>query len=882
MWDAIAGKLIRTLEGHSEAVSSVAFSPDGLMIVSGSGDKTIRLWNTNTGKLVRTLEGCSDCVYSFVFNSNGGVIASAENHSKTIRLWNAGTSKLLRMLDGHTEDVNSVAFSPHGLMVASGSSDETIKLWNASTGKLLRTLNGEHPKGVNSVVYSPDGRMVASGSDGVSPDKTIKLWDASTGKLVRTLDGHSNDVSAVAFSPNGKMVVSGSRDKTAKLWDVSTGKLARTLEGHSNDVSSVAFSPNSHIVASGSNDKKIKLWDVGLGKLVRTLDGHSGSVNTVLFSPDGQMVVSGSDDKTIKLWEANTGNLIRTLEGHLGSVSFVAISANGKLIATGSDDHTIKLWETSTGNLVRTWQGHSGGIREVSFSPDGRMVVSGSNDKTIKLWEVDTGNLIRTLHEHSDSVNSVAFSPDGRVVLSGGKDGKIHIWSAQKGELLLTIIHTSGANGLAYTTDEYYVCTPTIERHVKWLVDDQVYENEKYKVRFNKPEIIAARLRSLTVEPAAIASAPPSSNTNTSVSNADTPKAPPPAPKDTTSPKIMIISPPLTRGQSAKPAANQVLKQSGSSLTVAGQALDESGVKEVTVRGATVRLDERGNFSAEVPLQVGDNPITVTATDNYGNRASESFTVRRESEPPPLLVATGRNFALVIGNNRYPNLPADRQLKTAIHDAQEVAKLLKADFGFETTLLTDAKRVGIINALNEYRRSLKPDDNLLIYYAGHGHFDDETKKAYWIPADADLISPANWIIADEVTSTIRAIPSRHILIVSDSCYSGTLTRATDFRLSTPAEHERYLEKMRGGTSRILMASGGNEPVADGGGGSHSVFARALLDGLHGMEERAFTAEELFYRFIKERVAGKSEQAPEYRYIQASGHESGDFVFVRVK
>lgn len=99
-------------------------------------------------------------------------------------------------------------------------------------------------------------------------------------------------------------------------------------------------------------------------------------------------------------------------------------------------------------------------------------------------------------------------------------------------------------------------------------------------------------------------------------------------------------------------------------------------------------------------------------------------------------------------------------------------------------------------------------------------------------------------------------------------------------MSTPAERERYLEKMRGGTSRILMASGGNEPVADGGGGNHSVFARALLDGLRGMEERVFTAEELFHRHIKEQVSGKSNQAPEYRYIQASGHDSGDFIFVR--
>jgi len=228
-------------------------------------------------------------------------------------------------------------------------------------------------------------------------------------------------------------------------------------------------------------------------------------------------------------------------------------------------------------------------------------------------------------------------------------------------------------------------------------------------------------------------------------------------------------------------------------------------------------------------------------------------------------------------------LSPERQLKTAIKDAQDVATLLRTDYGFQVKLIIDGNREEIISALYESRRNLNPDDNLLIYYAGHGHFDSETGKAYWIPSDAKLTNPANWIIADDVTSAIKAVPARHILIVSDSCYSGTLTRAGDFGLSTlPSERERYLEKMRSGTSRILMASGGNEPVADGGGSGHSVFAKALLDGLREMKEQAFAADELFHQYVKERVAGKSNQTPQYYYLLNSGHEAGDFVFVRVK
>lgn len=365
-------------------------------------------------------------------------------------------------------------------------------------------------------------------------------------------------------------------------------------------------------------------------------------------------------------------------------------------------------------------------------------------------------------------------------------------------------------------------------------------------------------------------------NASASAANTDANDAPVTS-KDSTPPKITITSPSLSRGVGVKPASGNVFKQSGGSLNVAGQATDESGVREVKVNGMTARLNERGAFSAEVPLQIGDNPITVTAMDVHGNRATESFTVRREGALSPV---SGRYFALVIGNNRYPNLPANRQLQTAINDAREVAKLLSADYGFETKTLVNAKRAEIITALNQYRRSLGPDDKLLIYYAGHGHFDKDTDKAYWQPVDAEENNNANWIIADDVTTNVRAIPARHILIVSDSCYSGTLTRSSSGRLSVPAERERYLEKMRGGIARILMASGGNEPVADGGGGGHSVFARAFLDGLRGMDEQVFTAEELFHQHIKERVAGKADQTPGYYTLHSSGHEAGDFVFVR--
>ena len=287
--------LLHTLTGHTHRVNSVAFSPDGQTVASGSSDKTIKLWNVTTGKEVRTLTEHTD-VWSVAFSPDGQTLASS-SYSMAIKLWNVTTGKGVRTLTGHTATVWSVAFSPDGQTLASGSGGNTIKLWNMATGKEVHTLSG-HTNAVNSVAYSPDGQTVASGSD----DTTIKLWNVATGKAVRTLTEYTSRVFHVAFSPDGQILASGSNDFTIKLWNVATGKEVRILSGHTNNVVDVAFSPDGQTVASGSSDKTIKLWNMATGKEVRTLTGHTDAVWSVAFSPDGQTLASGSWDTSIKIW----------------------------------------------------------------------------------------------------------------------------------------------------------------------------------------------------------------------------------------------------------------------------------------------------------------------------------------------------------------------------------------------------------------------------------------------------------------------------------------------------------------------------------------------------------------------------------------------------
>ncbi|MBE9185875.1 protein kinase [Microcoleus sp. LEGE 07076] len=286
---------VKNFAQHSEPVGAVAFSPDGLMLASGSKDKTIQIWDLATGKSIRTFPGDSSTIWSVAFNSKGTKLASGTGFWR-VMLWDLKTGQGTRLLD-HTASVWSVAFSPDDKLVASSSGDKTTKISDAATGSLIYNLP-DHTDFVYSVAFTPDGKSLVS----ASKDKKITIVDVETGRLLKTIQGHGDQVRSVAVSPDGKTIVSGSYDETIKIWNIDTGDLIRSIKGHSDDIVSVAISPDGNFIASGSKDKTIKIWNFATGELLNTLTGHTDEVYVVTFSPDGKTIASGSKDNTIKLW----------------------------------------------------------------------------------------------------------------------------------------------------------------------------------------------------------------------------------------------------------------------------------------------------------------------------------------------------------------------------------------------------------------------------------------------------------------------------------------------------------------------------------------------------------------------------------------------------
>jgi WD40 repeat protein/predicted Ser/Thr protein kinase len=472
LWSALTGEVVLHLEG-TWGGTSVAFSSDGKRLATGevlpgTGTKprtaVVKLWDLDSPKTPLSLEGHTDVITSLFFSPNGKQLVSA-SLDRTIRIWDVAARKERSVVPEEAR-VLAVAISPDSRRIAAGGEDRAVMLWGPPGNEMLSLSSGG---GFNNVVFSPDGRRVAASSGAPGPaGAAVTIWDAWTGAELRRVA--AGPYLRVAWSPDGRSLGVGER-----FVDSFTGDSSRTLPISPSvfgfpAVFGAAFSPDGKLFATATRGgssasaragSSAEVWDLGTGACLKKFNsGRGGWPSSVAFSPDGKWLAAGSGSQvwtytrpsdgslnttggygggSLKVWDLGTEKPVFSANDLMISVWGLAFSPDGKRLAAATGYYgtrypgEVHVWDTTTWSELYILKGHTACVWSVAFSPDGRRLASAAGHRggasgEAKIWDMSTGQEVYTLHGHAGAVYGVAFSPDGRrLATSAGPDGGVMI-----------------------------------------------------------------------------------------------------------------------------------------------------------------------------------------------------------------------------------------------------------------------------------------------------------------------------------------------------------------------------------------------------------------------------------------------------------------------
>ncbi len=633
----------------------------------------------------------------------------------------------------------------------------------------------------------------------------------------KLLQKSGHNISNISFSPNGKLIATGGTEYTI-IWDVEKGLPLHTLKGHKDIVLATAFSPDGSILATASRDKTIILWSTHEGLEIKRLTLHTGAVTSVKFSKDGKFLLSGSTDKTAIVWDINSNKPLSILKGHAKDVTSVTITPDETHFATGSLDGEIKLWNAKTFELVRSIKTNAGEVRCLAaMNHNSSYIAAGFQDKTVKLIALSSGEIFKTYTGHKDVVYDIEFSSDDSHIASGGLDNIVKVWDVDaETSALLSLSKFYNFISLSISPDGKTLATAELNTQLK------LWDISSLNIGSKKPTSgIKLALKT--------------------GSNSNGPK-----------PSITVVQPKVDR--SVKFIWHE------KEINIKGEVQSEHGIYELLINGEEVPLTNK-SFSHSVKLAYRDNTITIRATDTKGNFSEESFVIERQ-------VATafdtakrqGIDYALVIATNDYDHYG---KLVNPINDGETIAKELTENYGFKTEIVRNPTRAEFYSALRRYsKKAYNDDDQLFIFIAGHGEFDDVYTEGFIVTKDSKKNDEVkeSFISHSNLRTFINNIPCKHILLTLDVCFGGTFDQFVASERGTEQYKEistdKFIKKKLEIITRRYLTSGGKEYVPDGRPGQHSPFARKFIDALrsYGGNDGLLTFNEL-YSHVEKCVPG---------------------------
>ena len=436
---------------HDDAVWSAAFSFDGRMLATASGDGTVRVWDVAGRKPLQSLGPHAGASYAVAFSPDGATLATA-GRERVVRIWDTATWEVRQELSGHESTVHAASFSPDGQTLVTAAGDATIRLWDAQAGREIAALAG-HEGRVFGVAFSPDGREIASAGE----DGTARIWDVET-RSSRLAMRHPFRVNGVAWLNEGRRLATASHDGVLRVWNAADGLESARLRGHTARVWSIAAVPATGWLATGAGDGTVRVWDAdgGIAPVMRADD----KVLSVAYSGDGQTIATAMANSVVRLWDASTLQPKGVLRKAVGRVNDVRFSPDGQTVAGCCDDASVQMWDRGTLRRSHWFKPHERRVYTLEFSPDGRLLATASEDRSARIWDLDDGRRVGEPLKHGSRVFRATFSPDGGTLATACEDRTARLWRVADGtEIRRFDQHEGPVNWVAFSSDGTMLAT---------------------------------------------------------------------------------------------------------------------------------------------------------------------------------------------------------------------------------------------------------------------------------------------------------------------------------------------------------------------------------------------------------------------------------------
>ncbi len=818
--------LLRNKENaHGDEILSAAINGDATNVVTVGSDKRAYVWDVKTGEKIPKAFASSTPISAVAFSANGKYFATGGIDGKVTSFDAKEWKQKKSYVERHTSDVTSISFNPITDNFVTGSKDMTAKLWDIVSGASVFTLRG-HTKSVNAVVYSPDGKSIASGSS----DNTIKIWDASTGKEKSSIEAASKEVTALAWSTDGKYIVSGGSEGAVIIWEAASGnKIAET--DFKNHINSISVSPDVQYIAVAGANKKITIWNLETKQLVKQFDAHEKDVTSIAFSDNGNLFISVSKDASLKIWDVS--NL------KIGKKKFMKDAGEPKLSITGlnlkDDNHNgiIENPEKPTINFIMKNSGKGQAYNLVAKVSLDNTIVGLHFEKELQIGNMEADKYMNV---------TIPITTDSTLESASGTF-TVEIQEANGFNPAPLKVNFQSRGGVSYS----YV-----------MIMSHAYSSATGKAEVGAPITLKLKLKNTTTADAK----------NVKVSYILPPNV-------MAVNKLSELIPILASGEEKEVSVEFYANKDFSKpkinigVNLEGVYTNADGLVLEVKMNEALPTTEIAIAPVTAQIELPEKPMYRGSGDPL-----KGLNVTKSKD-----MVIGNYYALIIGIDNYKG--SWPSLKNAVNDAKAIETMLKGKYKFDkfkTLYNEQATRTSIIAELEALVATAKEQDNVFIYYSGHGEYKQDLNKGFWVPIDATTNSTANYISNADIQTYLGGIKSKHTLLVADACFSGDIFRGNT--VSVPFEEsEKYYKEVHSLPSRQAMTSGGLEPVMDGGKNGHSVFAYYFLKTLTDNDNKYFDAGQLFNK-IKIPVINNSEQSPKLAPVKNTGDEGGQFLFIK--